>query len=79
MSPRFSTAVEAAATVEAAAAAPAGVAQPLAIARERDARLLDEPLRSAPVAGLLPGVARREVEAEPAALFVEPVAEGTSA
>ena len=32
----------------------------------------------APVADLLPGAARREAEVEPAALFVESVAEGTS-
>ena len=80
MSPRFSTAVEAAAAVEVAAAAPAGVAQPLAAVREREARFLDEPLGVAPVASLVPGAARREVEieGEPATLFVEAAGEGAT-
>ena len=78
MSPRFSAAIEPAlATVE-AAAAPAGLAQPLAVARKREARFLDESLRVAPVAVALRGAARRAFEVEPAARFVEAVAEGTA-
>ena len=85
MNARFFAAIErtpAAARVPTAASAtlaePAAAATALVLSPERATRFLAETLGVVPVAGTLPGAARRGLEVEPAARFVEAVAEGTA-
>ena len=85
VNPRFFAAVERAAAaakvpaaVGAAIAEPAAAAPALVVSPERETRFPAETFGMAPVAGALPDAARRGIEVEPTALFVEAVAEGTA-
>ena len=86
MNARFLAAIErtpAAARVPTAAASatiaePAAAETALVLSPARETRFLAETLGLVPVAGALPGAARRDLEVEPAARFVEAVAEGTA-
>ena len=83
MNPRFFAAIERTAAaakvpVSAALAEPDAAATALVLSPARETRFLAETLGLVPVAGALPGAARRDLEVEPAARFVEAVAEGTA-
>ena len=67
---RTAAAAKVPAAVGAALAEPAAAAPALVVSPERETRFPAE---------TLPDAARRGIEVEPAARFVEPVAEGTSA
>ena len=75
---RTAAAAKVPAAVGAALAEPAAAAPALVRSPERETRFPAETLAVAPVAGALPGAARREIEVEPAALLVEAAAEGTA-